>query len=106
MTWLKKFSLVETVRLGRIESELITINRRILKLMAKADEAIAKLDETMETLTKVSGETSELLRMVTELQASAEGNVPDAVMDKINAVASKSKSIDDQVTDIAPPPTP
>lgn len=82
------------------------LNRKITILMATAAEANAKLDEISATLTKVSGETSALLAAIAELQAAAAGNVPDDIMARIDAIAVQTKSIDDQVTDLAPPATP
>lgn len=92
-----QLSLVETARLDRIEEELKHVNQKLVKLMATADEANAKLDAISANLTEIGSEVDTLLAKIDELIAAAQNNVPDTVMEKINAVKDQAQVVDDKV---------
>ena len=72
--------------------------------MATKQEAIERLDAIDATLSKVSGETTQLLQEIQDLKAAAQNEgVSEDVMARINAVADRATSIDDQVADPAAP---
>lgn len=81
-------------------------------LMATKEEAGQRLDALGAKLDKISSETTALVTQSRELKqalddAQAAGlQIPDEIMTKIDALASKADEIDSQVDDIAPNPTP
>lgn len=78
---------------------VIWLIRKENKIMASQEEASAKLDAISVSLTKIGTESTALLAKISELQSAAQGNVPDDVMAKINAVAAQAQVVDDQVPD-------
>ena len=68
------------------------------------DEAVAKLGEANASMVKVGQETDTLITKVTELEAAvaaAGTDVPQAVADAINAVATQARVVDEKVPDVA-----
>ncbi len=77
---------------------------QLRKIMATKQEAIERLDAIDATLSKVSGETTQLLQEIQDLKDAAQNEgVSEDVMARINAVADRATSIDDQVADPAAP---
>lgn len=71
---------------------------------ATDDQAIERLDSIDATLTKVSGETAQLIQEIEDLKNTAQTEgVSERVMAKINSVADRATSIDDQVADPTAP---
>ncbi len=71
--------------------------------MATNAEVSAKLDAITSVVDKVSNETSTLLQEIEDLKDAAEGNVPDDIVEKIDALAERIKAVDDLVSDAAEP---
>lgn len=77
---------------------------QLRKIMATKKEAIERLDAIDATLSKVSGETTQLIKEVQDLKDAAQNEgVSEDVMARINAVADRATSIDDQVADPTAP---
>lgn len=79
--------------------------------MATKEQVMAGLGNIETELGKIGTETQTLIAKVAELQQAANnaGNIPDEVMDKINAVATQARVVDDLVpdaTELPPAPTP
>ena len=74
-------------------------------IMAKLDDVLKQLTDLGTTVSKIGGETSKSLQMITDLQAQIANNtdVPQAVADKVNELAVQLKAVDDLVPD-APTP--
>ena len=81
-------------------------------IMATEEEVGQRLDALGAKLDKISSETTSLVTQSRELKqalddAQAAGQqIPEEIMAKIDALASKAEAIDAQVDDIAPNPTP
>lgn len=74
-------------------------NKLLREILMKTDEAIAKLGEIKNQLTKVGQETAILLETIRELQAAATGDISDELKAAIEAVANQAQVVDDQVPD-------
>ena len=92
MKW--KFSIVETERLDRIESQLIKINQR---LKMNFQELADQLDALAAQLNKALGEIQTEIANI--------GNVPQSIIDKLDAAKAVAQQLDDLNPD-APPPQP
>lgn len=69
-------------------------------------EAVTKLNQTNETLVKVSNETDALLREIDKLNqalANADGSVTPELEAAIHAVDTRAHAIDELVPDVAQP---
>jgi hypothetical protein len=69
-------------------------------------EAVTKLNQTNETLVKVSNETDALLREIDKLNealANAGGNVTPELEAAIHAVDTRAHAIDELVPDVPQP---
>lgn len=76
-------------------------------IMATREDANTKLDTINGKMDKISAETTGLVTEIRQLKEAAQNaGVPDEVMQKIDSLASKADSIDSQVDDVAPNPTP
>lgn len=80
--------------------------------MANTQDELSAIAGISAKLTKIGGETSKLVELVAALQQAANnnGNVPDEVMNALNAVANQANVVDDLVPDatelLPPAPTP
>lgn len=76
--------------------------------MSNKQEALDKLTGIETSLGKISTETQTLIAKIAELQQAVNnaGNIPDELIEKINAVANQARLVDDLVPDLTPLPPP
>lgn len=97
-------SLTNDIRF--IKSNLDFINQKLNTILMNDQEAIAKLTEVSNKLTKVGGETTTLLANVKDLKKAladaqaGDGTVTAALEEAINKVASQAQTVDELVPDI------
>jgi len=92
MKW--KFSIVETERLDRIESQIIKINQRVkMNFQELADQ----LDALAAQLNKALGEIQAEIANI--------GNVPQSLVDKLDAAKAVAQQLDDLNPDTPTTPT-
>lgn len=99
----------QAAKLDQIGRNLVKESGTIMATLQETTERLKKLDATLD---KISGETTGLVVQVRSLKkavedAKAEGvQIPDEVMQALDALSAKADSVDAQVDDVAPNPTP
>ena len=79
------------------------ITKKIDKMGANTDQALADLQAIQTHLTKIGSETTTLLQKITDLENAAQNtDTPQSVLDAIAAVKAQAQAVDDEVPD-APP---
>lgn len=73
-------------------------------IMAKAEESVAALTALKDQLTKANGEIQKKIQDLVD--AAANADVPQAVVDAIEALKPAAQTLDDIVPDAPTPPTP
>jgi len=89
-----RFSIVETERLDRIEAQLIKINQR---LKMNFQELADQLDALAAQLNKALGEIQAEITNI--------GNVPQSLVDKLDAAKAVAQQLDDLNPDTPTTPT-
>ena len=82
------------------------INARLRRLEVTNAELTTKLNDLTTEVGKIGTETAASLKMITDLQAQIAGldNVPQSVVDAVNALAAQIQKTDDLVPDAPPAP--
>jgi hypothetical protein len=84
----------------RMERRIMSkIDDQAAALEASQASMDAKIDDAMKEITKISGESSEVLAALKDLQAS--GGVSPEASQKIDAAVAKSQSMDSKLANLA-----